>query len=752
MQHRDFHENGYRIFGLCGSHDSDGKELGQKEAFKKPRASNWQHTPHWSDDQLEVIEETGQVETGYGVLCRGLIVIDVDARNSGVTSWHQLAQDIPAISGAGLVVQTGSGGGSKHLYFKAPEGVALVQNLPQYPGIDFKSSGFVVGPGSLHSSGARYAAVVGSPDDIGDAPEDLVTLLVKPERHRAEHNGSFVDFSIGDLSDMLSHIPNNDADYELFLRIGMALHQATNGTGFDLWDDWAQKSSKYVSGVTEYKWHSFGKSANPVTIGTLIHYAEENGWQQSVEFTSQADFTDTPPANLLDTSSVDLLRPPGFVGEVKKWIDGNCRYPREQLATAGAILAVGNVIGLRYTDDLDGVTANMFVFAVADSSTGKEAVLQAVTQVMVKAGLSGAVHGALKSQQEVTRNLIRHQPAFYLVDEMGIELQKVSSAQKRGGAAYLEGLIGSLMSFYSKANSTALIGGDVKEELRAALIREASAQHKIVEGNEDKSGRAQRKLDRLQRQVADLDNGIDRPFLSLMGFTTPITFDGLVDAEQATNGFIGRSLLVRERESNPRPKRPFKPTPMPESMERTLWTLYDGGAYAPGERDRLEHPSERIKISTAKDAVQALYDAQDWFMDYAEQQKERSGLEPVVRRGYELLAKVSLILAAPSGIRTLEHVQWAFALVKRDIEEKMRLVVSNDQSHGADKSLMAKITSVIDKEHGETFGVIRNRLRRFKPDDIKKALDKMAEAGMVRIDTNDHPANKRTVERYFFTG
>lgn len=754
MLYQEFHEAGYRVFGLHGATDSEGAPLDAKEAYKRPRASSWQHTPHWSDEQLELMEQTDQFATGYGVLCRGLLVIDVDARNGGVASWTQLAADFPAIASAGLIVETGSGGGSKHLYFRAPAGVALVQHLPEYPGIDMKATGYVVGPGSMHASGNRYVAVSGSPDDIDDAPADLIARLTKPERHRAEYNGTFVDVSHADIAGMLSHV-DPDCDHETWVRCGMACHDASQGTAFDVWDAWSARGSKYPGQDDVAKrWHSFGKSANPVTIGTLIHYAEERGWRQPVEFTSDMDF-DVPPNapqdDLLNTDGVDLLRPPGFVGEVKAWIDDQCRYPREHLATAAALVSVGNVIGLRYTDDLDGVTANLFAFGVADSASGKEAVLQASQRILVEVNISAAAHGLQKSQQEVIRNLIRHQSAFYLIDEMGIELRKVVNAQKKGSAAYLEGLIGALMSVYSKANGFYLLSGDVKEDLRASLAKEVAQHQKAIDENDDAKGWHARRIGRAQHQLDTLDQGLDRPFLSLIGFTTPSTFDEIIDEEQASSGFIGRALLVREHESNPRPKKRFKATPMPDKMRLTLQSLFDGGEFQQGQ-DRVENYSPRIAIKTTPDAALALDGIMDWIIDYAETQKERSGLEPVVRRGYELIAKVSLILAAPSGIRTLEHVRWSFALVKRDIEEKMRLVMSNDKSHGLDRNLMAKITKVISKDHGETFGVIRNRLRMYKPDDVQKALDRMADAGIAKKETRTHPKSKAQIERWFFVG
>ena len=109
--------------------------------------------------------------------------------------------------------------------------------------------------------------------------------------------------------------------------------------------------------------------------------------------------------------TIDLLRPPGFVGKVTNWINSQCLFPREHLAAAAAISTIGNIAGLRYTDDLSSVTANLFVFGVAASGTGKEAIMTAMMDLHIAAGVSAAVHGAIKSEQEIIRNLLRHQMA-----------------------------------------------------------------------------------------------------------------------------------------------------------------------------------------------------------------------------------------------------------------------------------------------------------------------------------------------------
>lgn len=753
MMYTDFMDAGFRIFGLhpikeggqCGCEYKDCKAAG-----KHPVASNWQHSPMWSDDQLEVMEMTGQLSTGYGVLVSGLLVIDVDARNGGVESYKKLLDKVPTIAGAGLIVETGSGGGSKHLYFSLPEPQALIQHSDDYPGIDFKSSGFVVGPDSQHVSGNNYKAVSGSPFEIEKAPDDLIALLKKPESHRANIGGHQVDITHGELEEMLSYI-DADCDHDTWVRCGMALHHASQGTAFDVWDAWSGKGQKYPGPATlEKRWHSFGKAANPVTLATLVRFAEDAGWESPVTFTPDVELTsDYDQEPTLETKGVDLLRPPGFVGRICDWINDQCRFPREQLAVAASLIAVGNVAGLRYTDDLDGVTSNQFAFCVAGSGTGKEAIQQAIGEIHRAAGIHRATHGAIKSEQEITRNLIRHQAALYIIDEIGIFLQKIANAQKRGGAAYLDGVIGILMSAYSKADGFMLLTGDTKDDVRAMMQQELAQCVKAINGNEDETGYNARRKPQLERALDHIDNGLERPFVSMVGFTTPVTFEGLVTHEQATNGFIGRSLLIRERETNPKAKRKFKRRPMPDKIKYALSGLYSGGSYDAKNDGRVEYYGDRIKIPTDPEAADLMAEAQEWFYQYAEEHKGKTGLEAVVRRGYEIMAKISLTLAAPEGVRTIEHVRWAYAMAKRDIDDKIALAHGNE-TDSETEAIAARIMGVVSKDHGEPISVVLQRCRRWDRNKVDQTIAQLVEKSyLVEVDVPVRAGAKKTTKKYF---
>jgi len=742
--HYDFVEEGYKVFGLhqiingkCACGDQECEAIG-----KHPCNSNWQHTPDWSDEQLETMEEMGHFSTGYGVLVSGLLVIDVDARNGGVDSFVKLCHDLDCdlLSESGLVVATGSGNGSMHLYFKNGSGAALKQHHEKYRGIDFKSSGYVVGPSSLHKSGMEYEVLHGSASDISDPPAGLLQLLKKPDTYRAHTPRGVIDMTQQQCSDILSYI-SPDTDYDTWIRCGMAIHHTFNGDGIDIFDTWSSRGEKYPGfDVIQRHWHSFGKCSNPVQMGTLIHYAEEGGYKQPVTFEYDEQPTGSNPM-------VDLKRPPGLVGEIAKWINDSSRYKRENLAVAAALQAVGNIAGLKYIDERDGMTANLISFCVAGSSTGKEHIQQCFADCLRAAGLIDAMHGAIKSEQEIVRNLTRHQAAFYSIDEMGLVLRKIMNSRN---ASYLEGVIGLIMSGYSKADSFLPVSGDVKEALRVELQNELSSCEKRIEENEDSSGVCARRVPQIQRALNNISSGIEAPFLSVIGYTTPVTFNSLIDFETATNGFLSRAMIFDEPETNPKPNRKRTQKELPAHLAAQLSQLFALGEFDVLGGTRIENYADKKPISTMDDAADRLDEIIDEFWQMAEDAKD-SGLEAIPRRGYELCAKVSFVLSISEGVRTLEHVEWAYALAKSDCERKMRLALSNiTKDESPNDSIAVKIQDILQNSaDGETQGVIFNRCRPHKKEEVRSVLEALTEKGLVEnYEYESENRNRRKTVKY----
>ena len=772
----DYIEAGFKVFGLHGA-TGGACNCGDVECeaiLKHPIMSNWQNVPHWSDEQIECFDEMQHFNAGFGVIVRDYLIVDVDARNGGVASFKKLCKDIPSVLDCAFIVNTGSGGGSQHYYFKLSDDdkkLSLVQKLDKYKGIDFKSSGFVVGSGSLHASGSNYETCKGYPQDVDFAPIELLTLLTRQASFRVSNQGMDLDIDEQHIAALLSHC-YPDCDYASWVSIGMAVHHCFSGGGFDLWDSWSATGAKYGgSGVLQKHWHSFGKTSTPVGYGTLLHYAKEGGYCEPITFVydgslgeiddvSNVDSVKNTDSNLtvkhLLDEPIDVRRPPDFVGELAQWINDQCLYPRENLAVAAALCAVSSLAGMRYTDELDGMTANIITFGVAGSGTGKEQILQSYLAIIKAAGVQAALHGGFKSEQEVMRNLIRHQAAFYCIDELGITLSKLQNASKKGGASYLEGIVGLVMSVYSKANGYLPITGDLKEDIKQKLIIEyAQVEKKIEKLAEDSSTDTIRsKLEDAKAQIIaaiqSVDDGLENPYLTVLGFTTPVTFNDLMTFEQATNGFMARAMIFSDLETNPKRKPKFVKKPMSEGMANSIRNLYSHGHYdmLASANERVQHLGDKSVIPTDAMACELLNEVYERFYQLAETHKATTGLEAIARRGYELASKISLVCALPSGLRTSEHVRYGYALALRDVEQKIKLAYSTDNKESSD-GLAAKILSIVDKEHGETLGVICNRLRGTPKTQIEALLVQMTDKKMIKAVECEKGHTKAKYLRYF---
>ena len=81
---------------------------------------------------------------------------------------------------------------------------------------------------------------------------------------------------------MIKFIKHDEGQsYERWLAVGMALHHATNGAaeGEELWHQWTVAQGRGDTESITQKWHSFGKSSQPVTQGTLMTRAKDGGYK-----------------------------------------------------------------------------------------------------------------------------------------------------------------------------------------------------------------------------------------------------------------------------------------------------------------------------------------------------------------------------------------------------------------------------------------------------------------------------------------
>lgn len=449
----------------------------------------------------------------------------------------------------------------------------------------------------------------------------------------------------------------------------------------------------------------------------------------------------------LDVSGIDLLSPPGFAGELTDWINDQCLFPRKSLAVATALTAIGNIVGMSHDDEFNGVTTNLVTFCVAGSGTGKETLMQCMSQIMLAAGMGQAVHGSFKSEKELVTNLCANQSAFYVIDELGEQLSKLVNSKKKGGASYLEGVIGQVMSVYSKARGLYPITGDLKREMRKHAEQAVSQIKGWLKNPEDGQS-----LSDLKTALADAEDSLDAmkdgmisdPFLSIIGYTTPKLFGELFDENLATNGMLGRALVFNEPDTNPDRKcNRFKKRPMPDVMRSRIATLMAPDQISTSKR--VEFKGQRYIITTDADAAELLDQSYEYFYRESNIHVENTGLESISRRAYELVCKVSLILAAPTRRRTVEHVKYAHALIIQDINTKAHMAFSNmtDRAEGIeDKIVQSKVLSKLDFTVWKRRGAIQSAChsKTIKKEDIDTALEWLVANGYVKKE--QHPDSR----------
>lgn len=93
------------------------------------------------------------------------------------------------------------------------------------------------------------------------------------------------------LAEVIEGIDPALCSYQEWLEVGMALH--AEGYQCSVWEDWSRRDApRYHDGECERKWRGFGRNPNPVTGGTLVQMAKDQGWEPSYDMGSALSWDD----------------------------------------------------------------------------------------------------------------------------------------------------------------------------------------------------------------------------------------------------------------------------------------------------------------------------------------------------------------------------------------------------------------------------------------------------------------------------
>jgi len=201
-------------------------------------------------------------------------------------------------------------------------------------------------PGSWHRKNAnnpRIARLKTNPDseiELGEALERLREACPPKAHaigngHDRDEEGRDLHAPLPDLEAALSVMPNNET-WDGWNRVGMATWVASNGQGFDAFDAWSKKSSKYDERATNLRWnHYYQSPPSRIGAGTIFMLASQvdPDWRSTIK---------TPEAPDWQKKAVEEANKALAEQEERQRIDALARkrrteYDRERKAAAAAL-------------------------------------------------------------------------------------------------------------------------------------------------------------------------------------------------------------------------------------------------------------------------------------------------------------------------------------------------------------------------------------------------------------------------------
>lgn len=222
--------------------------------------------------------------------------------------------------------------------------------------------------------------------DINEA----LSKIYKPEP-RIEVVREYKDYSSYDetfdketIQDMLSCI-SADIGYHEWIEIGMALK--AGGASLGVWDEWSKSSAKYKKNGCYDHWNSFKGGA--ITIGTLVHHAQMNGWTRKYEASTHRKLASVDIGAIVEnkrkikpTLKIEIVEFDGLIGETVKWITDSATFKQPVLATLNVLATLGAAFGRKYRTSKLNTRTNIYTVGVAGTACHGKG-----TKILMSSGL-----------------------------------------------------------------------------------------------------------------------------------------------------------------------------------------------------------------------------------------------------------------------------------------------------------------------------------------------------------------------------
>lgn len=253
------------------------------------------------------------------------------------------------------------------------------------------------------------------------------------------------DIDLGQAEEMIAYI-NPSLPRDEWITIGMALRDEFGDAACNLWHEWSSKSNKYNLRDAQSVWRSFCHDG--VTIGTLIHYAKQGGWEKEYQY-QESEFS--VDISYIFEKKSKPLKVHGLVGEIAEWITETAMYPQPILSLGAALTFIGLVKGRRICGRTD-LRTNMLCMNLAPSGGGKNHPQHCINKLVKSCGLDRHMMGEPTSGTAMLTGLEnKGLISLLMIDEIGrwlgnLSLKNVSGHQRE--------ILDNMVKLFSCANGT----------------------------------------------------------------------------------------------------------------------------------------------------------------------------------------------------------------------------------------------------------------------------------------------------------
>jgi hypothetical protein len=351
----------------------------------------------------------------------------------------------------------------------------------------------------------------------------------------------------------------------------------------------------------------------------------------------------------------ELLRVPGFVGELMDFCLQTAPYPNPVMAFCGALAMQSFLAGRKVRDEGDNRT-NLYLLGLAFSSAGKDWPRRINTRLLFEVGLGHCVGDKFASGEGIQDALFLNPCMLFQTDEIDGMLQAINKA--RDGRQ--ESLMATLLTMYTSSASV------------YPMRRKAGKEH---------------------------PGAIDQPSLTIFGTAVPTHYYQALSTRMLTNGFFARMIVLEAGVRGGGQEPVIRDLP-PRLVETARWWA----DYQPGRNtgNLIDiHPVPAIVPQTdeAKALLVETRKAAETEYNKAEAGRDEVGTT-VWGRVSENARKLALIHAVSADYRNPVISRNAVAWASAFIQHQTRRMLFMAAQHVAESEFDANCLKLIRKLRG----------------------------------------------------